>query len=182
MVFCGLNKARSLLPLILSSSLVSTLPSAVSGAAFLSSSGPSKVSLPRTSLRHYRTTTSSRLAMSSVSPPASVIPGRPTWQQTMLRIRDPAKSLAFYRDLLGFTLIDTFDFPQYKFSLYFLTTLPQGETYTLTPGSQEAHDYLWSMEGVCLELTHNHGTEEGDFEGYHAGNQDRDGFGHIAVK
>jgi lactoylglutathione lyase len=113
---------------------------------------------------------------------ADVTPGRPTWQQTMLRIRDPAKSIPFYTDLLGFTLIDTFDFPQYKFSIYFLTTLPEGETYNLTPGTQEAHDYLWNMEGVTLELTHNHGTEKGDFEGYHPGNQERDGFGHIAVR
>jgi lactoylglutathione lyase len=110
-----------------------------------------------------------------------VIPGRPTWQQTMLRIKDPTKSLAFYQDLLGFTLIDKLDFPQFTFSLYFLTTLPQGETYDLTPGSQEAHDYLWNMEGVTLELTHNHGTEEGDFKGYHPGNQDNDGFGHVAM-
>ena len=97
----------------------------------------------------------------------------------MLRIKDPAKSLPFYTDLLGFTLIDKFDFPQYKFSLYFLTTLPEGEEYTLTPGTQESHDYLWSMEGVALELTHNHGTEDDDST-YHAGNAEKDGFGHIA--
>ena len=64
----------------------------------------------------------------------------------------------------------------------FLTTLPVGETYKLTPGTQEAHDYLWSMEGVAIELTHNHGNEKDDFEGYHPGNQEKDGFGHIAVK
>ena len=58
------------------------------------------------------------------------------------------KSLAFYTDVLGMTLIDSFDFPQYKFSLYFVTTLPEGETYNLTPGTKEAHDYLWSMEGL----------------------------------
>jgi lactoylglutathione lyase len=115
--------------------------------------------------------------------PNTVIPGRPTWQQTMLRIKDPSKSLAFYQTL-GFTLIDTFHFPQYNFSLYFLTTLPEGESYTLTPGSVEAHAYLWTMEGVALELTHNHGTEnDGEsFTGYHVGNQERDGFGHVAVK
>lgn len=81
------------------------------------------------------------------------------------------------------TLIDKFDFPQYKFSLYFVTTLPAGETYDLTPGTQEAHDFLWTYEGVALELTHNHGTEaDGDFKGYHPGNQENDGFGHIAFK
>lgn len=82
------------------------------------------------------------------------------------------------------TLIDTFDFPQYKFSLYFLTTLPEGESYNLTPGTQAAHGYLWTMEGVALELTHNHGTETDDNKAaaYHSGNQEKDGFGHIAVR
>lgn len=113
----------------------------------------------------------------------SIIPGRPTWQQTMLRIKDPAASVKFYTEQLGFTLIDTLDFPQFKFSLYFLTTLPVTETYDLKPGTAAAHDYLWNMEGTALELTHNHGTESDDsFKGYHAGNQEKDGFGHIAVK
>jgi lactoylglutathione lyase len=104
-----------------------------------------------------------------------LLPGRPTWQQTMLRIKDPAKSLKLYTEHLGFTLIDTFDFPQWKFSLYFLTTLPEGETYDLTPGTQAAHDYLWSMEGVALELTHNHGTENDDAYKSYPGNQEKDG-------
>lgn len=112
---------------------------------------------------------------------SDVIPGRPTWQQTMLRIKNPEKSIPFYTDLLGFTLIDKLDFPQWNFCLYFLTTLPEGEKYELTPGTQEAHDYLWSMEGVALELTHNYGTEDDADFSYHTGNQERDGFGHIAV-
>ena len=167
-------RARSCLPLVLATPLVGTLPFAVTGAAFVSNYRTHP--LTRIAARQR-----SSLSMSTSSTPA-IIPGRPTWQQTMLRIRDPAKSIPFYTDLLGFTLIDTFDFPQYNFSLYFLTTLPKGETYTLTPGTQEAHDYLWNMEGVALELTHNYGTENDDFEGYHPGNAERDGFGHIAVK
>jgi len=100
----------------------------------------------------------------------------------MLRIKDPEKTLPFYTDLLGFTLVDKFDFPQWEFSLYFLTTLPEGEKYELTPGTKEAHDYVWSMEGVTLELTHNYGTEtDAEFSGYHTGNAEKDGFGHIAV-
>jgi hypothetical protein len=71
---------------------------------------------------------------------------------------------------------------QYKFFLYFLATLPEGETYDLVPGTQKAHDYLWNREGVALELTYNYGTEKDDFEGYHAGNEERDGFGNIAVR
>jgi len=110
-----------------------------------------------------------------------IVPGRPTWQQTMLRIADPEKSIPFYTDILGMTVIDTLDFPQWNFKLFFLTTLPEGETYDLVPGTQEAHDYMWSIEGTALELTYNYGTEKDSFEGYHPGNQEKDGFGHVAV-
>mmetsp|Transcript_17962 Transcript_17962/g.26333 ORF Transcript_17962/g.26333 Transcript_17962/m.26333 type:complete len:417 (+) Transcript_17962:108-1358(+) len=130
----------------------------------------------RTSIRQFS------LNMSTEShADVGVIPGRPTWQQTMIRIADPAKSIPFYTDVLGMTLIDKFDFPDMEFSLYFLTTLPEGEKYDLAPGTKEAHDYLWTMEGTALELTHNHGTEKDDFKGYHPGNAEKDGFGHIAV-
>jgi lactoylglutathione lyase len=162
-----------LAPLALTtSSLLSVIP--VAQAAFVRSAP----AFPRQQST-FHPSSSSQLRMSSTD----VIPGRPTWQQTMLRIKDPAKTLPFYTDLLGFTLIDKMDFPQWTFSLYFLTTLPEGETYDLTPGTKEAHDYLWTMEGVALELTHNHGTEtDAEFKGYHAGNEEKDGFGHVAVK
>jgi len=108
------------------------------------------------------------------------VPGRPTWQQTMLRIADPQKSLHFYCDVMGMTLIDTLDFPQWNFKLFFIITLPEGETYDLIPGTQEAHDYMWSIEGTALELTWNYGTEQPSFKGYHPGNKEKDGFGHVA--
>jgi len=108
--------------------------------------------------------------------PQVIVPGRPTWQQTMLRITDPEKSIKYYTENFGMTLVDKFDFPQYSFSLYFLTTIPEGEEYNLIPGTQEAHDFLWSMDGVALELTHNYNPQHK----YHPGNEERDGFGHIA--
>jgi len=115
----------------------------------------------------------------------TVVPGNPTWHQTMLRCRDIQASLQFYRDTLGLTHIDTLSFPHYQFDLHFLTTLPPSDAknYKLTPGTQAAHDFLWTYPGVTLELTYNYGTEAADpeFHGYHAGNQERDGFGHIAV-
>lgn len=137
-----------------------------------------------------RTSTLTALRMSSSSDNKNIadsieapvtVPGRPTWQQTMLRVKDPQKSLEFYKKL-GFTHIDQFDFPDSKFSLYFMTTLKPDETYDLTPGTQAAHDYLWTMEGTAIELTHNHGSESDDSKSYHPGNKDGDGFGHIAVK
>ena len=83
---------------------------------------------------------------------------------TMLRVRDPEASLAFYRDVIGMELVGRRDFPDAKFSLYFLSF----------PGTD-------TSEGV-LELTHNHGTEsDPDFAGYHDGNSDPRGFGHICI-
>lgn len=40
--------------------------------------------------------------------------------QTMLRIKDPQKSVQFYTDVLGMTLLDRYNFDAMKFSLYFL--------------------------------------------------------------
>jgi lactoylglutathione lyase len=40
--------------------------------------------------------------------------------QTMLRIKDPAASVPFYRDVMGMTLLDRYDFSGMKFSLYFM--------------------------------------------------------------
>ena len=48
---------------------------------------------------------------------------RPSWQQTMLRVKDPKVSVAFYQEHFGFTHIDTFHFPKWKFSIYFLATI-----------------------------------------------------------
>lgn len=156
---------RSLLSCVLALPVVTTRVSAFHPI-------PKVVSSSVASTIHSQRASSLR-SMSSSTP--NVIPGRPTFQQVMLRIKDPVKSLKLYTEHLGFTHIDTLDFPQYKFSLYFLTTLPAGETYDLTPGTQAAHDYLWSMEGVALELTHNHGTESQEGSTYHAGNQEKDG-------
>ena len=88
--------------------------------------------------------------------------------------------MEFYRDVMGMTLIDKLEFPDMTFDLYFLTTLPEGETYPYTPGSDEAHKYLWTMKGATLELTHNYGTEKDDAFKYHPGNAEKDGFGHVA--
>jgi len=98
----------------------------------------------------------------------------------MLRIKDPKKTIPFYQDLLGMTLIDKLEFPDMKFDLYFLATVPKSTPYTLTPGTDEAHRYLWTMAGTTLELTHNYDTEKDEAFKYHPGNQERDGFGHVA--
>ncbi|KAK8789183.1 hypothetical protein V5799_021039 [Amblyomma americanum] len=41
-------------------------------------------------------------------------------QQTMYRIKDPKASLDFYTRVLGMRLLQKLDFPEMKFSLYFM--------------------------------------------------------------
>jgi len=102
-----------------------------------------------------------------------------SWQQSMLRIKDPQASLAFYQDKIGMRLLDKLDFTQFGFSLYFLASVSPGEE-TPEPGTPEAHRYLWSFPGTTLELTHNYGTEKQEGPVYHPGNKEKDGFGHVA--
>jgi len=168
-----LTKARNLLFAAAAAPLLALTPTST---AF----GPRPHQLrrfPRTRNHHQN-----RMASTTADTP-TVVPGNPTWHQTMLRCRDIQASLQFYRDTLGLTHIDTLSFPQYQFDLHFLTTLPSesNDDYSLTPGTQAAHDFLWTYPGVTLELTYNYGTETDDAAHYHAGNQERDGFGHIAV-
>ena len=84
-----------------------------------------------------------------------------TLAQTMIRIKDPKKSLPFYTDLLGMTLVRESHFGD--FSLYFLATLPKGFTVP-DPTSEEAAPFvkkeLYPSCVPILELTHNHGTTE----------------------
>lgn len=100
--------------------------------------------------------------------------------QTMMRIRDPEKSLAFYRDVLGMTLLNRFDFPEMKFSLYFVGYLrPEDGEMPHDPAARA--EFTFRQRGA-IELTHNHGTESDPaFAGYHNGNSDPRGFGHIGI-
>ena len=94
----------------------------------------------------------------------------------MLRIKDPEKSVPFYRDVLGMTLLDRFDFPDMAFSLYFMG-------YPTEPVPEDrAERARWIFDQpALLELTHNHGTEADDGFSYHNGNDDPRGFGHIGL-
>ena len=100
--------------------------------------------------------------------------------QTMLRIRDPERSLAFYRDALGMTLLERFDFDKMEFSLYFLGFKDdlEGER----PDDRSDRVEWVFRQRALLELTHNWGTEKDEnFPGYHHGNDDPRGFGHIGI-
>ena len=45
------------------------------------------------------------------------------FNQTMFRIKDPKRTLAFYTEVMGMTLVKRFDFPEMKFTLYFMAAL-----------------------------------------------------------
>ncbi len=96
--------------------------------------------------------------------------------QTMLRIKDPERSIPFYRDVMGMTLLDRYDFSTRAFSLYFMG-YPDG------PIPQERGARIkWVFEQpALLELTHNWGTESDPALHYHDGNIDPRGFGHIGL-
>lgn len=72
---------------------------------------------------------------------------------TMIRVGDLQKSITFYQDVLGMTLIRQKDYPAGKFTLVFMGY-----------GSEEA--------GAVIELTHNWETDAYDLG---------DGFGHVAI-
>jgi len=99
--------------------------------------------------------------------------------QTMLRIRDPEASIKFYTKVLGFTLLKRLDFESMRFSLLFLALLRPDE---VPPGDPDALTRFVFSRETTLELTHNWGTEvDPDFAGYHNGNSEPRGFGHLGI-
>ncbi|UVI40233.1 lactoylglutathione lyase [Qipengyuania spongiae] len=112
---------------------------------------------------------------------AETTPANPhgfTFNHTMLRIKDPEKSLEFYCGVLGMTLLRKVDVEAGEFSLYFLGFT--GSEDEVPQDERAAAEYVFSRQGV-LELTHNWGTEDEDGPVYHDGNSDPRGFGHIAL-
>lgn len=97
------------------------------------------------------------------------------FNHSMIRVKDPEKSLKFYCDILGFKLLKQKKFDDAKFTLYFL-----GYDHS----DQEITD-ISDREGI-IELTHNWGTEsDPNFKGYHNGNSTENGaiqgFGHTCI-
>lgn len=63
------------------------------------------------------------------------------FQQTMYRIKDPQVSLPFYTGVLGMTLLQKMDFPESKFSLYFLGY----ESAADVPTTSNSDRTIWAM-------------------------------------
>ncbi|KAI6685195.1 hypothetical protein NL676_031108 [Syzygium grande] len=98
-------------------------------------------------------------------------------QQTMFRIKDPKASLDFYSRVLGMSLLKRLDFPDMKFSLYFM-----GYEDPKSAPTNAVDRTVWTFgQKATIELTHNWGTEsDPDFK-YHNGNSEPRGFGHIGI-
>lgn len=99
------------------------------------------------------------------------------YNHTMLRVKDPVKSLAFYTGVMGMTLLRHSQYPDAKFDLYFLAKLTKEERENL-PNREDLVAYVSRQRGI-LELTHNYGTEQDPEFAYHNGNSEPRGFGHI---
>merc|ERR1719343_578259 len=112
-------------------------------------------------------------------------------QQTMIRVKDPMKSLEFYCDVLGFKLVMYREFPQWGFNVYFVApvdsaTFPEG----FTDDKEAQWNFCMNLPG-CIELTYNYGSEKEDGLVYNTGNADKTGvsngesvkggFGHIGI-
>jgi len=95
---------------------------------------------------------------------------------SMLRVKDPTVSLDFYTRVFGMRVLRKLDFPEMRFSLYFLHRPVENDA----PPDDEGERMAWtfSQHGI-LELTYNWGTESDAGFKYHDGNAQPQGFGHI---
>ncbi|XP_076011227.1 lactoylglutathione lyase-like [Genypterus blacodes] len=98
-------------------------------------------------------------------------------QQTMLRVKDPAKSLDFYTRVLGMTLLQKVDFSAMHFTHYLLGYEDKAE---IPADIRERTAWTFSRRGT-VELTHNWGSELDNKLCYHNGNTEPQGFGHIGI-
>ncbi|XP_078131080.1 lactoylglutathione lyase-like isoform X1 [Sander vitreus] len=98
-------------------------------------------------------------------------------QQTMLRVKDPARSLDFYTRVLGMILLQKIDFPSMRFTLYFLGFEKKSD---IPADIRERTAWTFSRHAT-IELTHNWGSESDEGLAYHNGNTMPYGFGHIGI-
>lgn len=99
-----------------------------------------------------------------------------TLNHSMVRIKSPERALAFYTHVFGMRLLRKLDFPEMKFTLYFLGNID--ETTDVPEDAAERNEWTFSQRGL-LELTHNWGAEDDPDLTYHNGNGEPQGYGHI---
>ena len=98
------------------------------------------------------------------------------FNHSMVRIKDPAVSLDFYTRIMGMRVLRKLDFPEMKFTLYFLHRPLEADSVPEDIGERTA--WTFAQRGI-LELTHNWGTESDPEFKYHDGNAQPQGFGHL---
>ncbi|XP_021766440.1 lactoylglutathione lyase isoform X1 [Chenopodium quinoa] len=170
----------------------SLIPSTFQFSAKLASSSSfsllSNLTQQRSGIRSFSVTSSMAAASSEPKEAVSNNPGLHStpddatkgyiMQQTMFRIKDPKVSLDFYSRVLGMSLLKRLDFAEMKFSLYFM-----GYEDPSSAPSDPLDRTVWTFsKKATVELTHNWGTEsDPEFKGYHNGNSEPRGFGHIGI-
>jgi lactoylglutathione lyase len=114
-----------------------------------------------------------------LKPTASIakmaVPDVSLWKMnhTMIRVKDPVRSIAFYQKL-GMTQIDKLSMTEFKFDLYFIAFDASGT-------SPSAGRLRSDRQGL-LELTHNYGTETDDSYSVSNGNEEPYlGFEHLGI-
>ena len=100
------------------------------------------------------------------------------FNHTMIRVKDLARSLAFYTGVLGFTPVYRHVFADAKFTIVYLVLCDAASA--IPDDDDERKRWVLGQPGV-LELTHNHGTEADPSFAYHDGNSEPRGFGHLCV-
>jgi lactoylglutathione lyase len=101
------------------------------------------------------------------------------FNHSMIRVKDAEKSLAFYQDVMGMTLMRTSEMKEAQFTLFFLG-YPGDSGIPGRDDTTNGVNPLAGKEGL-LELTWNHGTEKEEGKIYHNGNDAPQGFGHICL-
>ncbi len=100
------------------------------------------------------------------------------FNQTMLRIKNPQTSLDFYTRVMGMTLVRKLEFPEMRFTLFFLAALDDEQRQHWSADVDERTVQTFSRPAM-LELTYNWGSEDDPDLHYHNGNSEPRGFGHI---
>lgn len=129
--------------------------------------------------------------MSSYTPPQpSELPSGPSgankdetseygFSHTMFRITDARKSLHFYCEVLGMTLLSRSDSEGGKFTNYFLC-YPDSSMPNKEKDPAKFNAWMWTRQGL-LELCHNWGNETDGSKMCNGNEPEHRGFGHICV-
>lgn len=125
--------------------------------------------------------------------PPNVAGVMPVYAQCMLRINNPDKTCEFYGDHMGMKLMTRFDFPKFKFSLFFFAYTAEQLIPPISEAQPDRASWLWGRPEMTVELTWNwpadsyeesrHAVRDGAApeEQYVSGNEPPKGFGYIQI-